>query len=155
MAPIMWIEKKILVATDFGEQARAAAKVGVELARQYRVPLVLLHVFGTPGQAYGGADLALEADFIRSLEAAARHALHEEAAALAAEGVEISAVLTQGVAWEQIIATAEMVHADVVVMGTHGRRGVARALLGSVAERVVRLAPIPVLTVRDPPADPN
>jgi nucleotide-binding universal stress UspA family protein len=145
----MWIEKKILVPTDFGEQARAAEKVGVELARQYRVPVVLLHVFGAPGQTYGGADLALEADFVHSLETAARHALHDEADVLATKDVEVSTVLSEGVAWEKILSTAEMVDADLIVMGTHGRRCVARALLGSVAERVVRLAQIPVLTVRN------
>jgi nucleotide-binding universal stress UspA family protein len=56
--------------------------------------------------------------------------------------------LTQGVPYDQIVKTAENVNADLVVMATHGRTGMRHVLLGSVAERVVRLAPCPVLTVR-------
>jgi len=62
-------------------------------------------------------------------------------------------VLNSGIAWERILETAKMVEAGLIVMGTHGRRGVPRAFLGSVAERVVRLSPVPVLTIREPVAD--
>jgi nucleotide-binding universal stress UspA family protein len=147
-AKTMWLEKRILVPTDFSDPAREAARVGVELAQRYGVPLTLLHVFGVGNQAYVGLDLNLTKDFVRSAESAARHALNEEAAALANQGVTISAVLNTGMPWEQILTTAQMTGADLIIMGTHGRRGVARAVLGSVAERVVRLSPIPVLTVR-------
>ena len=57
-------------------------------------------------------------------------------------------VLRQGVAWEQILENAKEAGADLLVIGTHGRRGVAHAFLGSVAVKVVRASPIPVLTVR-------
>ena len=53
--------------------------------------------------------------------------------------------------WEEILATIEAVGADLVIMGTHGRRGVPRLLLGSVAEKIVRTSPVPVLTVRGGP----
>ena len=62
------------------------------------------------------------------------------------------AVLRTGDARDSIIQAAEELHADLIVMGTHGRRGVSRALLGSIAETVVRSAPCPVLTVRNEPA---
>jgi nucleotide-binding universal stress UspA family protein len=143
----MWLEKKILVPTDFSEPSAAAADVAVEIARACRVPIVLTHVYGTPGPKYRGVDLALESDFVRSVETAARAALNEEAARLAHKGVSIGAVLTAGVAWEQILETATRIDAGLVVMGTHGRRGVPRAVLGSVAERVVRLSGVPVLTI--------
>jgi nucleotide-binding universal stress UspA family protein len=143
----MWLEKKILVPTDFSEPSTAAADVGVEIARACRVPIVLAHVYGNPGPKYPGVDLALASDFGRSLESAARAALNEEAARLAHKGVNVGAVLTAGVAWEQILETATRIDAGLVVMGTHGRRGVPRAVLGSVAERVVRLSRIPVLTI--------
>src|SRR5689334_16220526 len=133
----MWLEKKILVPTDFSEPARAAARVGLELAQRYQVPLILLHIFGMPNQAYPGMDPSLTNDFVRSVASSARHALNEEAASLANHGVIISAVLNEGVPWEQILKTAQMTEADLIVIGTHGHRGVVRAVLGSVAERVV------------------
>ncbi len=145
----MWLEKRILVPTDFSDSARAAARVGVELAQRYGVPLTLLHVFGAGSQAYVGIDLTLTTNFVRSVAASARRALNEEAAALSNQGLNISAVLNEGVPWEQILTTAEMTGADLIIMGTHGRRGVARAILGSVAERVVRLSPVPVLTMAE------
>jgi nucleotide-binding universal stress UspA family protein len=107
-------------------------------------------VFGIPGQKYPGVDLDLTADFVRSVESAAQAALNEEASRLSRKGVNISVVLNVGIAWERILEVAQMVDAGLIVMGTHGRRGVARAVLGSVAERVVRLARVPVLTVREP-----
>jgi nucleotide-binding universal stress UspA family protein len=75
--------------------------------------------------------------------------LNQEAARLADKGVEISVVLKPGVAWETIVETASMVDAGLIVIGTHGRRGVPRAVLGSVAERVVRVSRLPVLTIRE------
>jgi nucleotide-binding universal stress UspA family protein len=124
--------------------------MGLELARQFQVPLVLTHVYGTPGPKYDGIDVTFTSDFLRSVEAAARTALNREAARLSGHGVTVSVVLDSGVTWERILETAKLVDAGLIVMGTHGRRGVPRAVLGSVAERVVRLSRIPVLTVRGP-----
>jgi nucleotide-binding universal stress UspA family protein len=62
---------------------------------------------------------------------------------------QAKAILRSGVPWREILSAVEDVAADLVVMGTHGRRGVSHALLGSVAEKIVRLSPVPVLTVRD------
>jgi nucleotide-binding universal stress UspA family protein len=149
----MWLEKRILVPTDFSDPAHAAARVGLGLAQRYGVPLTLLHVFGVGNQAYAGLNLNLANDFVRSAHSAARSALNEEATALANQGVNISAVLNEGMPWEQILTTAQMTGADLIIMGTHGRRGVARVVLGSVAERVVRLSPVPVLTVHEMAAD--
>jgi nucleotide-binding universal stress UspA family protein len=138
-----------LVPTDFSEPAKSAADVALNLARQLHVPLVLMHVYGTLGPKYEGVDLTFTADFVRSVESAARAALNREAARLSGQGINVSVVLGSGVAWEQILETARMVDAGIIVMGTHGRRGLPRAVLGSVAERVVRLSRIPVLTVRE------
>jgi nucleotide-binding universal stress UspA family protein len=149
----MWLEKKILVATDFSEPAMAAADAALALAQQFNQPLVLTHVYGVPGTKYAGVDLDLTADFVRSVEAAARATLNREAARLSGHGVTISVVLNPGVAWEQLLETAKMVDAGLIVMGTHGRRVVPLAALGSIAERVVRLSRIPVLTIRGPATD--
>jgi nucleotide-binding universal stress UspA family protein len=149
----MWLDKKILVATDFSESALTAADAALALALQFSQPLVLTHVYGIPGTKYAGVDLDLTADFMRSVESAARAALHREAARLSGHGVTISVVLNPGVAWERILETAKMVDAGLIVVGTHGRRAVPRAVLGSVAERVVRLSRVPVLTIRGPGTD--
>lgn len=61
---------------------------------------------------------------------------------------EAKSVLRRGRPWEEILAAAADVEADLIVIGTHGRRGLSRALLGSVAEKVVRVSPVPVMTVR-------
>src|SRR5438874_2451853 len=64
----MWLDKKILVATDFSEPAMAAADAALALAQQFSQPLVLTHVYGVPGTKYAGVDLDLTADFVRSVE---------------------------------------------------------------------------------------
>ena len=68
--------------------------------------------------------------------------------ALAAEGIAARSVVKTGAAWEEIVRVAAEEHADMIVMGTQGRSGLERFMLGSVAERVVRRAPCPVLTLR-------
>ncbi|MGO9838639.1 MAG: universal stress protein [Polyangiaceae bacterium] len=68
-------------------------------------------------------------------------------------GVAIDSTLRQGPVWSEILAAAKSPKADLIVIGTHGRRGLSRALLGSVAERIVRTAPCPVLTVHGPESD--
>ena len=88
-----------------------------------------------------------------ALEHAARETLKNAVIARKGTKVPIAAALYCGAPWEQVLAAIDQHNIDVVVMGTHGRRGIAHALLGSVAERVVRLSPVPVLTVRGPPAN--
>ena len=65
-------------------------------------------------------------------------------------GLAITAVLRDGVAWEEINDVAKLVEADLIIIGTHGRRGLSRALLGSVAENVIRTTQVPVLTIHGP-----
>jgi nucleotide-binding universal stress UspA family protein len=67
---------------------------------------------------------------------------------LCEQGIRAEGVLGIGSAWQNILSVAKELKADVIVLGTHGRSGVMHALLGSVAEKVVRLSPVPVLTVR-------
>jgi len=143
----MWLTKKILVATDFAEASRAASEVGVELARMFHVPLVLMHAYHVPMQVYTGVPVVPVAGYVRAYEDAAREALENERIRLAAAGVDVNAVLRSGVAWEEILATAKQLDVGLIVTGTHGRHGLPRALLGSVGEKVVRLSPVPVLTI--------
>jgi nucleotide-binding universal stress UspA family protein len=78
----------------------------------------------------------------------AEDTLAQRATALAAEGVTARGVVRVGAPWSEIVNLAREEHADMIVMGTQGRTGLDRLLLGSVAERVIRQAPCPVLTVR-------
>jgi nucleotide-binding universal stress UspA family protein len=140
---------KILCATDFSEEGQAAEARALELARALGAELVYVHVnVETP--LYGEAAFAM-ADVERVYEAQRRWAedtLRARAAAAEKAGVRPRAVLRVGVPFEQIVAAAGEEAADMIVIGTHGRSGINRLLMGSVAERVVRLAPCPVLTVR-------
>jgi nucleotide-binding universal stress UspA family protein len=148
----MWLTKKILVATDFAEPSKVAADVGVELAEAFHVPLVLVHAYLVPTPIYMGVPVAPVSDYIGTFEEAARESLEAEHARLKKRGADVGTVLCAGVAWEEILSTAEHIDAGLIVMGTHGRHGLPRAVLGSVAEKVVRLSPVPVLTVHAPSA---
>jgi nucleotide-binding universal stress UspA family protein len=145
----MWLNKKILVATDFEPSSRAAADAAVEMARTFRVPLVLVHVYHLSSYFYGSVPFVpMGGDYVKAYEDAARESLEKEKARLAAKGVDVTSALRSGTAWEEILGTAQSVDAGLIVMGTHGRRGLPHALLGSVAEKVVRLSPVAVLTIR-------
>jgi len=146
--------KKILVATDFGEPSEAALAYGRELARTFGASLTIVHVADNIlTRAYGADGIALIADpeLQVQLEVAAQQQVDglifdEDRKTLKASGV----ILTSNTPSAAIVSYARDEAFDLIVMGTHGRGAVAHLLMGSVAERVVRLAPCPVLTVRHP-----
>jgi nucleotide-binding universal stress UspA family protein len=140
--------KRLLCATDLSDAAEPVLRQAEALARSLGAEVILLHVASE-------APLWSEALYTPSVRAVfegqrrwAADALASRVAALAAAGVPGRAVLRDGVAWEEIVGAARDEQADMIVMGTHGRAGLDRMLMGSVAERVVRQAPCPVLTVR-------
>jgi len=143
----------ILVATDFSEPSDAALAYGRELARTFGASLTLLHVvdnlasrgFGADGFSLATPDLQdqLEAQSKAHVDA---QLFDDDRTALRARAVTV----TSSAPSSAIVAYAQAHAVDLIVMGTHGRGAVAHLLLGSVAERVVRTAPCPVLTVRHP-----
>ncbi len=145
----MALPRTILVPTDFSEHADHALAYAVDLAAHLDATLHLLHVLPSPSMAIPEATLAYLTTVMESADRESQAAL----AALAAkyrDRVTLAPVrLEIGDARDAIDRVAELVAADLIVMGTHGRRGVRRVLLGSVAESVVRTAPCPVLTVRN------
>lgn len=145
--------KRILVPTDFGEAAERALDVAVNLAKKYGATITLVHVYEIPVYPYPGS--LVDFDFVTPIREAAQQQLAAAFDALKLRGVEARAELLFGVPWSAILDVAEHRKADLVVMGTHGRKGVMHALLGSVAEKVVRLSPVPVLTVRGPETAPT
>jgi nucleotide-binding universal stress UspA family protein len=147
----MWLKRKILVATDFGELSEAVCSIGLDLAQRFDVPLVVMHAYVPESPGYSGVPLLLPADYRELVENAARATLEREAVPLRGKGVDISTVLHVGAPAERILEAANALDVGLIVVGTHGRRGLPRALLGSVAEKVVRLSPVPVLSIHEPP----
>jgi nucleotide-binding universal stress UspA family protein len=141
---------RILVPTDFSPAADKALDAAIELARQFGGTVVLMHAYGFPSYAYAGFESLVTAEFVTALEHAAREALNEAVRPRNGGNVPIATALYLGVPWEQILVAVQQHEIGLVVIGTHGRRGVAHALLGSVAEKIVRLSPVPVLTVHPP-----
>jgi nucleotide-binding universal stress UspA family protein len=140
--------KRILVPTDFSEGAESALDVAIDLSKKYGAQITLLHCYEVPLYVYSGAP-PVPADYWTPIQNAASRRLEAAVAELARRSPEAKGLLSQGAPWEQILHAADETKADLIVMGTHGRRGLTHVLLGSVAEKVVRLSPVPVLTVRE------
>jgi nucleotide-binding universal stress UspA family protein len=145
--------KNILVATDFGEASDAALVYGRALARTFGARLHVLHVCeniftrGIGGESY----IAVLPDLQKDVEDAARKQLHELVLDNDPDAPSVKpALATSNTPAMSIVEYARDEQIDLIVMGTHGRGAVAHLLMGSVAERVVRTAPCPVLTVRCP-----
>jgi nucleotide-binding universal stress UspA family protein len=138
--------KHILVAHDFSDTAEGALRYALDLAEKLGAALTIVHAYEVP--IYGFPEgPALVPEMATQLEQASRAALDSVVRRAARPGLVPDSRLRQGPAWSEINTTAKEIGADLIVLGTHGRRGVARALLGSVAEKVVRTATCPVLTV--------
>src|SRR5262249_3898914 len=138
----------ILCATDFSDLADAAEQRAVELARTLSAELMLVHVaVETPLYAEQPFSMRNVPDVYESQRKWAAGTLGEHLAAARARGISVRTVVRTGVPSDEIVRTATDEAAEMIVMGTHGRTGVARAILGSVAAEVIRAAPCPVLTV--------
>jgi nucleotide-binding universal stress UspA family protein len=143
------IFNKILVPTDFSPDAERAVRVGSELSRRYVAPLTIIHIYDPvayplPHQymLFTPAQLSrMWAEFEKRLALAAKDAVEGGA-------VQPETRLLQGITEAEIVRFARDSGYDLIVMGTHGRTGVGRFLLGSVAARVVQTAECPVLTVK-------
>lgn len=147
--------ERILLATDFSEASDEAAAQASALAVRERAVLGVCHVVPESGSAYS-ENLALLAGGVPThpeLVENAREGLKGRAASLASAGVErVETFLEEGVAYAAIVKRAEAFRADLIVVGSRGRTGIRRMLLGSVAEKVVGHAPCPVLVARKGPA---
>jgi nucleotide-binding universal stress UspA family protein len=147
--------KHILIPVDFSDTAEAAAEFGCKLASQLVAEVTLLHVYPPPIVPNPGAMYFPAAEEFSALGDRARAELDALARRLARFGQPIECVASLGTPADTIRKVVEERHVDLVVMGTHGRRGIARAVLGSVAERVLRIAPCAVMTVRRENAQPS
>jgi nucleotide-binding universal stress UspA family protein len=139
----MTLFKHVLVPTDFGQAAQAALDLALSVASSSEATLTLFHAYVIPMPLYSEAAWAPA----EALERESRKALDEALAKTRKRYPRTEAILACGDPAQEIVAAVVKGGADLIVMGTHGRRGLSRVLLGSVAEKVVRLSPVPVLTV--------
>jgi universal stress protein A len=141
---------KILHPTDFSECAQQAQEEAGRLARALGGEVVLLHVsVEAPLYAEGLIRVKDVEKVYEDQRKWAEETLEARATALRESGVASRWLLRVGIPFEEIVKAAREEGADLIVIGTHGRGGLARFFLGSVADRVVRMGPCPVLTVRE------
>jgi universal stress protein A len=145
--------KRILVPTDLSEFSRSAVRYGAELAHRFDSELILLHVIWHPLTDYAHE---VKGDYSKSFDEFEAEILAAAESEMAAFNVEplpnrdrVTTETRVGHPLEQITHYAEVNDVDLIVIGTHGRTGLKQVFLGSVAEKTVRHAPCPVLTVRD------
>lgn len=147
--------KRILCPTDFSRHSRYALRRAAAVARASGAEIVLCHILPqpTPGGAHEDAyPLVLPnwQQMLKAQEEQAREALEREARLKLLMGVKVTTALGAGCPYREIVRTASRKRVDLIVISTHGTTGLQHLMLGSVAERVVRLAPCPVLVIKPP-----
>jgi nucleotide-binding universal stress UspA family protein len=147
--------KKIVVATDFSDIAARALDEAVDLAEQLGATITLVHSYEIPVYGFPDGILVGSSDVAASLAEGGQRGLEAAIAKQKGRPVAITPSLRCGPAWDEVNAVASDVGADLIVVGTHGRRGFARAMLGSTAERIVRTATRSVLVVHGGQSGPT
>lgn len=148
--------RRILVATDFSACSKEAVDSAAHLASCFSAELFLLHVFEPPFYTMEGLDTRIHPEvdrWVRGLRETESKKLDGEAEAVKRRGINVRPYFKEGSPLDEILHVAEETGADLIVLGTHGRRGVDRFVMGSVADRVTRRAPCSVLIIREKPAE--
>jgi universal stress protein A len=147
--PEMMTIHRILVPFDFSEPSTRALDCAKVMAERFGATLDVMYVVPNPYLADPtGVSGPLPPDFLDNLVEDARSGLDKSLPPADRERFKAGTIVKVGDARSEILAYAQSEHVDLIVMGTHGRGGMAHLVLGSVAERIVRAAPCPVLTVR-------
>ena len=142
----------IVVGIDFSELSQRALTTAIELARDSGAEIHLVHAFDIRVPFVTPYEVAVPDHLISEARDAAARKLEEALGSISAAGVKAKSHLEEVPASSAIVRVATELEADLVVMGTHGNTGLKHVLLGSVAERTLRLAPCSVLTVKEPSA---
>jgi nucleotide-binding universal stress UspA family protein len=140
--------RKILVPVDFSSHSSHALQTAIELARAFGAKLYLLHCYPINVGAISPYGLVIPESFDRDIREAATRQLNQLREKVSAQKIEVESEVTPLFPSEAIASTAERIGADLIVMGTRGLSGLKHVMLGSVAERTVRTAPCPVLTLK-------
>jgi len=143
--------KKILCPIDFSDFALYALNYAVSFAKQYKAKLLILHVVDVfiHDPAYLAPDVP-DRSMFDDFEKKARARLEEVVEKSIPAGIETEVIVRAGRAFAEIVRAAKEKEADMIVIATHGRSGLSHAMFGSTAEKVVRKAPCPVLSIKHP-----
>jgi nucleotide-binding universal stress UspA family protein len=141
----------ILAPFDFSPYADQALAYAIELAQTLQARLTLLHAIDTTPLGMAESAALRPPSYWVELETGIAEGMEEPLARVHQAGLQGETAIVQGVPFQTIIETARDKGVDLIVMGTHGRTGLTHVLMGSVAEKVVRLAPCPVLVTRGSP----
>ncbi len=138
---------KILVPTDGSEPSHRAAEFAIALAKNFNAEIIAVYVIDRfiieeVSKVHERRELEKE------IKSKAERTLNYVVKSAEMEGLRASSVILEGPPYDQIVRQAEALNVDVIVMGTTGRRGMERILIGSVAERVIEYAPCPVIVVK-------
>lgn len=141
--------QEIVCPIDFSRPSNAALKAAISLARQYKAELILVSIVEP---LVTGLMLSVYTyqQYVNRLKKAAREQLKAMITKHVPKGMKASAVVKTGEPADEIVRTTKAQHADLIVIATHGRRGWGHLIFGSVAEKVIRLAPCPVLVIHPP-----
>jgi nucleotide-binding universal stress UspA family protein len=138
----------ILCAVDFSDTSDCAFDYSVELARKLGAQIKVVHVFQIPAAAMPDGVMESPVDYENIMQDQLQERIDKYVADKAVEGIEIATGVCEGIPYIEINEAASEVNADMIVIGTHGRTGLPHMLMGSVAERVVRTAEVPVISIR-------
>jgi nucleotide-binding universal stress UspA family protein len=140
--------EKILVPVDFSEHSASALEMAISLAKALGARIQLLHCYQIQPLGISPYGIVLPENFDSEIRQGAERRVDEWRAKVMLEGIEVDASLSSRFPSLEISETASEMGADLIVMGTRGLAGIKHVFLGSVAERTLRLAPCPVLTVK-------
>lgn len=140
--------KRIMIATDFSTQARHALDYAVELSARLNAPLLMVSAFQIPMYPLPeGAFVAGGPAIAEILDRVSGDLAAEKKLAIEKGAHEVESLVVEGAPANEIVRVAKEHHVDLIVIGSHGRGGLSRAILGSVADRVMRTAHCPVMVV--------
>ena len=140
--------KKILVPLDGSPLAEAVLPHAQALADSEGAEIILLRVAVNPAAEFSFSDPALASDLIDTMEAETLSYLQSIRSKLQKAGIRTNFLIREGSVAETILEVSSEVNADLIAMSTHGRSGISRWLMGSIADRVVNHSPVPVLLIR-------
>jgi nucleotide-binding universal stress UspA family protein len=141
--------QSILCPTDFSECSLAVLDDAIGLAQRFEAKLTLIHVYQLPAYSFAEPTLLYNGEILKALESEAKRSLDKLKQSVEARlGRPVAAKVQLGAPYAEIVDEARQGDHDLIVIGTHGRTGLKHLLIGSVAERVVQLAPCRVLVVR-------
>jgi len=143
----------ILVPVDFSDHSKEALDTAIQMAVLFGSTVHLLHCYHIQTAGISPYGIVLPEGYYADIRDAAAKRLSDWHELVSNEGIQTESILAADSPSVAINLTAEEIGADLIVMGTRGLAGLKHAMLGSVAERIVRLAPCPVLTVKHPEAD--